>query len=302
MISSCRLKKTLSLLFWNIHGVRNKFTCNQVLSLLTNIDVLVVSETHFGKRSKSPKGFHLVLRSDPLDSAKPRGGVAIYKKHTVEIEMRPFKINLPDCCVVSLVNTKILIIALYIPPRNSQYFNNLYFENFRTIYESLSHTYDVIVVGDFNARLSNRFPYRKTSYKTNPDQTINQHGQQLNNLLSHCETMKIVNGAITSNKVYDSDFTFFSGNRMSQNDWCLTNNMDIITEFKILPKCIYSDHCPCFVSIVYHTWPSLGIVHDCSAGFQNHTHYDVNRKLPTTINVKQLNLVAFGETLEEEAD
>ena len=97
-----------------MRGVRNKFTCDQVLFLLSSNDVLVVSETHFGIRSKSSKGFYLVVRSDPLHSStKPRGGVAIYKKITAEIETKPFKVNLPDCCVVSIVNTKMLIIALF---------------------------------------------------------------------------------------------------------------------------------------------------------------------------------------------
>ena len=301
-MSSCRLTKTLSLFYWNMRGVRNKFECDQVLNLLTNVDVLVVSETHFGIRSKSPKGFYLVVRSDPLHSVKPRGGVAIYKKYTAEIETRPFKMNLPDCCVISIVNTKILIIALYIPPWNSQYYSNSYFDNFKTVYESLSSTYEIIIVGDLNARISNRFPHRETSYKRNPDQTINQHGQQLISILSHCETMKVVNGAITSENGYDSEFTFFSGNRKSQNDWCLTNNLNIITDFQILPKCIYSDHCPCQVGISYDIWPSLGTIFDCSVGHKSHIHYDVNRKLPTTIKADRMNLVAFGETLEEKAE
>ena len=127
----CRLKKTLSLFYWNMRGVRNKFSCDQILNLLSDVDVFVVTETHFGSRSKSPKGFYLVGRSDPLHSSKPRGGVAIYKKLSAEIETKPFKVNLPDCCVVSIVNTKILIIALYIPPQSSQYYNGSYFENFK---------------------------------------------------------------------------------------------------------------------------------------------------------------------------
>ena len=128
--------KTLCLLFLNMRRVKNKFTSSGVLNLFSNVDILVVSETHFGVRHKSPKGFHLVIRSEPIKSSKPRGGVAIYQKIMSEIEIRKFNLNIPDCCVISLVNTKIVIMALYIPPQGSPYYNDTYFENLKTTYES----------------------------------------------------------------------------------------------------------------------------------------------------------------------
>ena len=302
MMLCCRLDKTLRLLFWNIRGVRNKFTCNEVLNIFCDIELLVVSETHFGTRSKSPKGFYLVDRSDPIDSLKPRGGVAIYKKNTSEIVTRVIKISLPDCCVISIVNTKIVIMALYIPPYGSKYYHDTYFENMRTVYDSLSSTYKVVLVGDLNARICNQFPYRGTLYERNPDRIVNHHGIQLNQVISCCENMKVVNGAIVNDKVYDSNFTYYSGNRKSQNDWCLTNDIGLISDFTILPKKIYSDHCPCLVQVRYRTWPPLGMIYDCSVGFKSHVHYDVNRKLPKTIKIDDLNLVTFGEILEEKAE
>ena len=302
MILCSRLNKTLRLLFWNIRGVKNKFTCNEVLNLLSGIDILIISETHFGSRHKSPAGFYLVVRSDPIESSKPRGGVAIYQRVASEIKTRKIELNIPDCCVISIVNTKIVIIALYIPPQGSPFYNETYFDNLKTVYESLSRTYEIIIVGDLNARISNRFPHRGTSYQTNPDKAINNHGVQLNKILDCCENMKVVNGAITEKVVSDSRFTYFSGNRASQNDWCLTNNLDMISDFKILPKLIYSDHCPCLQLTTYRTWPALGMIYECSKGFNNDLHYDVNRKLPQTIKADNLNLVAFGLALEEKAE
>ena len=297
-----RLDKTLCLLFWNIRGVKNKFTCNEVLAILSDIDILIVSETHFGTRSKSPEGFHLVVRSDPIDSSKPRGGVAIYRKNTADIETRKFDISLPDCCIISFLNTKIVVMALYIPPQGSRYYNDLYFENLKTVYESLSFTYDVIVVGDLNARIGDKFPHRnRDSYKTNPDKIINMHGQKLNNILRCCERMKLVNGAIIGEKVHDSDFTFFNGKRRSQNDWCITNNLECISDFRILPKIRISDHCPCLVRVKYDSAPPTGIMLGCAVGFKSDQHYDINRKLPKTIKMNNLNLVAFGNILEEKA-
>ena len=172
----------------------------------------------------------------------------------------------------------------------------------RTVYDSLSPTYEVVLVGDLNARICDQFPYRGTLYERNPDRIVNHHGIQLNQVISCCDNMKVVNGAIVNDKVYDSNFTYYSGNRKSQNDWCLTNDIGLISDFTILPKKIYSDHCPCLVQVRYRKWPPLGMIYDCSVGFKSHIHYDVNRKLPKTIKIDDLNLVTLGEILEEKAE
>ena len=289
-------------MFWNIRGVKNKFTCIDVLTLLSTIDILIISETHFGARSKSPEGFHLVVRSDPIESTKPRGGVAVYRKNTAEVETRKFNISLPDCCVISLLNTKIVVMAVYIPPQGSPFYDKTYFENLRTVYESLSSTYEVITVGDLNARIGDKFPRRDNIiYKSNPDHTVNMHGQKLSDMLYNCESMKLINGASRGEKVYDSQFTFFNGERKSQNDWCITNSFNIISDFSILPKLRFSDHCPCLVEVKYDTVPHTRMIMDCALGFRNDQHYDVNRKLPKTIKADNLDLVAFGNSLEERA-
>ena len=210
--------------------------------------------------------------------------------------------SLPDCCVISVANTKIVVMALYIPPQGSPFYEESYFENLRTVYESLASTYEVIVVGDLNARISDKFPRRdKIRYQTNPDQTINQHGQKLNNVLCCCESMRLVNGANIGEKVYDSRFTFFNGERKSQNDWCITNNLDMLSVFSILPKLRFSDHCPCLVKLQYNSVPPTRTIMDCAMGFKSYQHYDVSRKLPKTIKTDNLDLVAFGNDLEEKA-
>ena len=39
----------------------------------------------------------------------------------------------------------------------------------------------------------------------------------------------------------------------------------------------------------------------CAMGFKSYEHYDVNRKLPKTIKMNNLDLVAFGNDLEEKS-
>ena len=46
---------------------------------------------------------------------------------------------------------------------------------------------------------------------------------------------------------FDTAFNFFRGIAKSQNDWCVTNAVDSVESFNILPK--VSDHTPCLVQI-----------------------------------------------------
>lgn len=43
-------------------------------------------------------------------------------------------------------------------------------------------------------------------------------------------------------KLFDSNFTFYRGVSRSQNGFATTNAIENITDFKILEKCIFSDH------------------------------------------------------------
>ena len=116
------------LCFWNLNGVRNKFMTNKIKDLLGDKDMLVILETHFNIRSKCPDGFTLIARSMTIDSKKDRGGVAIYKKNACNIDFVVLHKNFPDCVVCEIKYTGIVIIALYIPPSNSTYYKDNYFD------------------------------------------------------------------------------------------------------------------------------------------------------------------------------
>ena len=48
---------------WNINGARNKLERDQVVELFDNIDadVIILTETHFKVRHKTPKKYSLLL-------------------------------------------------------------------------------------------------------------------------------------------------------------------------------------------------------------------------------------------------
>ena len=81
-----------------MNGVKQKFENIEVNNLMKNHDIVVVMETHFLNRHKSPKYFELVGRSEPIANVR-RGGVAVYKKSTVNINLRVFNDICPDAVV-----------------------------------------------------------------------------------------------------------------------------------------------------------------------------------------------------------
>ena len=112
---------------WNINGVKNKFLDPDYLRLIPSYDILVISETHFGQRLKCPDGFCCVSRSKCLKSKKPRGGVALFKRKTCMVQMDALDMDFRDCVVVYFRDCDVVMAAIYIPPSNSIYFDDIYF-------------------------------------------------------------------------------------------------------------------------------------------------------------------------------
>ena len=62
---------------------------------------------------------------------------------------------------------------MYIPPSNSQYFSNNYFNNLRMLYDFF-HNKQLVILGDLNSRTSTPlFASRHEWYTENPDTVIN---------------------------------------------------------------------------------------------------------------------------------
>ena len=244
---------------------------------------------------KCPDGFYFVGRSKASDSAKGRGGIAVYKNTSSSLKLNVILDDLIDCVVFEVCNSPIVIIALYIPPYNSTYFNDTYFNNLLLF---MNHFKDrhVYVMGDLNSRTGT--PNGQLEYNENPDTIINTHGRTLMKILEDNQGWNIVNGAKYNYRTYDSNFTFYRGDVQSQNDLCITNSIADMKEFHIWPKLVESDHCPCNMVISAKISPDLRMVEECARNFCKYDHYDINRRILKTINLAKVDTARLYEDLE----
>ena len=302
MNSVSRVKIVFSICFWNLNGVKNKFMSSITNDVIQKSDILIVSETHFNKRTKCPDNFVLLEYSPHIESKRPRGGVAVYKKIHCPIQTITL-LNLPDCTVCEILGTNIVLVAIYIPPSTSPFFKDDSFESLKAILQYFLSHKTVYVLGDLNSRigdLDNNVENRQ--YKPNPDPTINAHGRQLRNLLTELPSLTLLNGLVYPNKSFDSNYTFSRGKTASQIDICLTNNINDTTNLKILKKTTISDHNPVTISISTEYNYPMTFYESCAAGLLSYEHYDVNRKIRRTVRLENCDLVNLTKDLEELGD
>ena len=257
---------------------------DSVSSLLNTFDIICISETHFGVRSKALLNFTLISRSKKIESKSPRGGVALYKNNSCSIDVEIIYDGFRDCVVCRIKNTDVILVAMYIPPSNSKYFEESYFLNLELI-SSMFASYQLIILGDLNCRVGTpQAPHnRNYTYIDNPDTTINPSGSRLNKWIVG-KNLLILNGLTSESKRFDSNFTFFRGDTRSQNDLVMSNAISIVESLTIMEKDIYSDHSP--ISIVISVSPScpLSFLQGCAQGLFSDDHWDINkRKIPSLV-------------------
>ena len=255
-------------------------------------------ETHFLKRHKCPKNFELIGKSIPRNKVR-RGGVAVYKKCKSEIKVCVFDNICPDTVVFSVESTNVIFIAPYITPENSKYKVPHIFSILENIIKSFNN-YRVFLIGDLNSRCGNSIT-RNLQYLPNVDPIVNSHGRKLNKLCIDNE-MIIVNGLKYKSKSFDSNFTFFRGNVKSQNDWCVTNFIDGVVSFSIIPKSIISDHCPLSLKICIPKSVTLSFIDDVSAGTFTYDQYDRSKLIKRKLRLEDINTNNLVERFDEIAD
>ena len=91
----------------------------------------------------------MVGRSKVIKSCKPRGGVAIYKNQMSHIKIKTINADFTDCVVIEIVDT--CIVAVYVPPNNTSYYKDEYFDNIRIVLDTLGKSRNIYIVGDVNS-------------------------------------------------------------------------------------------------------------------------------------------------------
>ena len=287
-----------NILSWNINGVKEKFHQKEVMDLFNSCDILLLNETHFNIRAKCPDGFVVTARSIPSGTKAYRGGVAVYTKTLSKVDIEVISKEFLDCIIFLIKNIDLLCIAYYITPNNSKYFNENYFTNLRLFLNQFKDK-SVICIGDLNARVGTPEHRQNVAYQQNPDPIINQNGKELLNTLKDNESFYIVNGIQTEKLQCSSEFTFFRGNTRSQNDICITNDINKIKEMTFEKKLVYSDHRPVKVTVSGTPVTSLDFVNECAISCFNDDHYDISRKLNNPIKLRNLDLCKLVQILDD---
>jgi hypothetical protein len=264
----------------------------------------VISETHFNVRIKCPPDFTYIARSKKIDSKTPRGGVAVFKNNSCDFDIDILCRSLRDCVVCQIKNTDLIFVAAYIPPHNSVYFNDIYFENLKIISERfLLPSKQLVLMGDLNSRIGSlNTNNRNYSHAQNPDNIVNMNGRKLLKWLKEYEKLVVLNGLQWKGKQFDTKHTYFRGNLTSQNDIVVTSSIENIDTFEIMEKSIYSDHCPLAVSCIVIPSTPLETVYECSKGMFNYDHYDINKRLKPPLNITRMDYSTAVALIEEKAN
>ena len=273
----------VSILSWNINGVKSKFEFAPVIELFLKYDFILISETHFKKREKIPDGFNLVCRSKQINMDYGVGGVAVYRNRLSSYEVDFSHDIFKNSVIFGIKDTDTIIDAIYLPASNSKYFisNPVYFKNL----EKMLKCYDN---KDMNSRTGTPTSNNRV-YINNPDPVINSHGRQLLKLCKENKTCYIVNGLVIDNRYFESKLTFFRGRVSSQNDICISNNPNEIQNFRILDKLVMSDHTPCSLLITINKSTSLHTTKNISAFDFDYSHFDQSNFARKPIKIANVN-------------
>ena len=211
--------------------------------------------------------------------------------------------NFRDCFIFKIKDSELVIIAMYIPPSNSLYYDRISFYNLQLIYEKFRSS-KLLIVGDLNTRFGTPVcPNKNFGYNQNPDPTINENGRILLAWLNDHTDILILNGLHSDQFNFDSKFTCYrSKDRCSQNDIVMTNSVKDIKKMNILEKNIYSDHCAISVVINVKMKTPLNFLLDCANECLKYDHMDINKRKLPTLNSLDVNWTLAIPELTNEAN
>ena len=262
------VKSTIDIKYQNINGLGDKLGQNDVLKDILSREITIYAEamkgsyftcdipgysvetyphsTHDKCKGRVPGGFVLIIKNS-------------IKKHVKIVKQNDHVIWL---CLTNLVkhNThKVFVGSVYVPHEKSV-LRDLEKDEIFSIQQDIEHFSGqgvVYPIGDWNARTGNLQDYISTRNMVNLplfmannsegtrrlsiDKKVNAHGKKLIDLCK-ISGFEIQNGRIADNS---NVFTCFRYNGQSCVDYLLSNreHSHLITDFKVQPRTVDSDHC-----------------------------------------------------------
>ena len=277
----------LSFSSWNVKGLFKNFFLGDKLSSddflisFKHCDVIVLTETWRTDNFCIP-GFELLTipstKHNKKKNGRSSGGIALGFKTALKQGITLIASNSNviwskfDKMFFNL-DHDLFFCAIYIPPRDSPYFNPDIFQELQNDIAKYSLLGFVIVAGDLNARTGcplnfvdvdlcthipgDNLPLLPTPRRINNfDSQINEHGKSLLEICKACD-MRILNGRTTGDSF--GKITFHSPKGISTVDYFIVSHelMNSIENFMVKDPTIFSDHSQltCWVTISPKTSP-----------------------------------------------
>ena len=153
-------------------------------------DIIVLTETHFKIRHKSPQKYLLVAKSKTEYKSKARGGVAVYVKDNSSFNVDIVSTDFNDLIVFNIRGSNCTIAAIYLPPIESKYYSSDCFNALDLVCHTFLNSTQFYVLGDFNSRIGTPV---SSQYQPNPDIVVNSHGKSLLDIIQK-HNLKLING------------------------------------------------------------------------------------------------------------
>ena len=278
-------KTLLSLSCWNVNGLRknstfdDKLTNTDFLQCFDRSDIIILTET-WAKTDLSFPNFELLsITSKKYKTAKhgrSSGGIAIGFKRNLAQGIKPISFN-ADYIWCKLDKTffsleqDIFLCAIYIPPKDSIYFNPDSFRDLEADIATFSSIGYIILAGDFNARTARAQDYievdnnghipgdmpvfhHNLSKRNNYDCQINDHGKVLLDICKTCN-LRILNGRTKGDSF--GKITYHSPHGISTVDYIIVsdNFSNSVQSLMVKQPTIFSDHSQivCWINITPST-------------------------------------------------
>ena len=262
---SCN-QKLLSLSCWNVNGLSynsifgEKLTNPDFVRCLDRNDILILTET-WTKAQLSLHDFELITTHAKKYKSKKHGrssgGVAIAFKTVLKKGIKPILFH-SDYIWCKLdksffhLEKDIFLCAIYIPPRNSPYFNIDVFNDLENDIAKFSNEGYVILSGDLNARTGSALDHKEEDpsvhipgdmpilkhnlkKRNNYDNQTNDHGKTLLDICKTCD-LRILNGRTKEDSF--GKITYHSPIGISTVDYVIVshNFMNLVENFIVKLK------------------------------------------------------------------
>ena len=269
---------------WNIQGGLSDKCCNfDFISVVNNFDIICIQETWLSNRQKCSINGYNYFRSDRGDrhkcSKRAAGGVVTFFKSKFKNGISKCTSKISDFMWIKLdknvfsLNNDIYVCNIYLPPNGSVvHMKNDYFDTLQEEIFRFSPLGEVILLGDFNARISDMkdyIEYDDVMYSPVPSDylpdnvnnrismdssknSINNFGRCLIDLCIQ-SSLVILNGRTMGD--LNGMFTCYKHNGCSTVDYSIVSKhlFESVQYFKVHNLTYLSDHCPIGFSILAHT-------------------------------------------------